>query len=133
MKQTLSSFFPLQEHASALRRSWEGDNCRDEGSCRWALSRTPSAPCMRAHVSSDHSHLLLWRLIFGLSSPGSTAFVQFSRGRSDRLGNELLVIERVAAGLAERIDLTLLVVVDFVDRRFQGNRLDSRLVGIVGC
>jgi hypothetical protein len=99
-KQALSSFFPLQkEHASALRRSWEGDNCRDEGSCRWALSRTPSAPCMRARVSSDHSHLLLWRLIFGLSRPGSTAFVPFSRGRSDRLGNELLVNARVAACL----------------------------------
>ena len=84
-------------------------------------------------MSSDHSHLLLWRLIFGLSSPGSTAFVPFSRGRSDRLGNELLVIARVAACLAERIDLTLLVVVDFVDRRLQGNRLDSRLVGIAGC
>jgi hypothetical protein len=58
--QALSSFFPLKkEPASALRRSWEGDNCRDECSCNWALSRTPSAPCMRARVSSDHSHLLL--------------------------------------------------------------------------
>ena len=132
--QVLSSFFPMKkEHASALRRSWEDDNCRDECSCRWALSRTPSAPCMRARVSSDHSHLLLWRLIFGLSSPGSTAFASFSRGLIDRLGNELLGIALVAACFAERIDLTLVDVVDFVDRRLQGNRLDSRLVGVAGC
>ena len=54
--QARSSFFPLKkEHASALRRSWEGDNCLDECSYRWALSHTPSAPCMRPRVSSDHS------------------------------------------------------------------------------
>ena len=130
--QALSSFFPLKkEHASALRRSWEGDNCRDESSCNWALSRTPSAPCMRARVSSDHSHLQLWLLLFWLSSPGSTAFAPFSRGLSDRLGNELLGIALVAACFAERIDLKLVVVVDF--RRLQGNRLDNRLVRVAGC
>ena len=132
--QALISFFPLKkEHASVLRRSWEDDNCRDGGSYRWALSRTPSAPCMRVRVSSDHSHLLMWRLIFGLNSPGSTDFAPFSRGRNDRLGNEVLVITLVAACFTERIDLTLVVVVDFVDRRLQGNRLDGRLVGVAGC
>ena len=86
-----------------------------------------------ARVSSDHSHLLLCRLLFGLSRPGSTAFTPFSRGRNDRLGNELLGIALVAACFAERIDLTLVDVVDFVDRRIQGNSLDSRLVGVAGC
>jgi hypothetical protein len=72
-------------------------------------------------------------LLFGLSSPGSTVFSSFSRGRSDRLGNELLGIALVASCFAERTDLTLVVVVDSVDRRLRGNRLDSRLVGVAGC
>jgi hypothetical protein len=132
--QALRSFFPMKkEHVSTLRRSWEGDNCPDECSCRWALSRTTSAPCMRARVSRDHNHLLLRRLLFGLSSPGSTAFASFSRGRSDRLRNELLGIALVSVCFSERIDLTLVDVVDFVDRRFQVNRFDSRLVGVAGC
>jgi hypothetical protein len=129
--QTLSSFCPLKkEHASALRRSWEDDNCPDGGSCRWVLSRTTSAPCMRPRVSSDHSHLLVRRLLFWIDIPGSTAFAPFSRRRRDRLGNELLGIALVAACFAERIDLTLVVVVDSVYRRLQGNRLDSRFVGV---
>ena len=131
--QDLSSFFPLKkEHTSVLRRSCETDNCRDGGSCRWTLSRTTSAPCMRARVSSDHNHLLLRRLLFGLRSPGNNTFVSFSRGLSDRLGNELLGIALVPDCFTERIDLTLVVVVDSVDRRLQGNRLDSRLVGVAG-
>jgi GTP-sensing pleiotropic transcriptional regulator CodY len=56
-----------------------------------------------------------------------------SLGRSDRLGNELTGIALVASCFAERIDLTLVVVVDSVVRRLEGNRLDSRLVGVAGC
>jgi len=66
--QALSSFFPLKEHASALRRSWEGDNCRDGGSCRWAMSRTTSAPCMRARVSNDTAICCCGACFLGLAA-----------------------------------------------------------------
>ena len=72
-RQVLRSFFPLKkEPLSALRRSWDCDNCRDGGSCGWAMP-TISADCtLGTRGSRGHSHLLLWNVFFGLGGPDSS-------------------------------------------------------------
>ena len=85
-------------------RSWEGDNCRDGGSCGWALPTTTSAPCLRARGSSGH-HLLRRLLPSGFGSPDSAACAPVGFDLDEGLGDELASIAFVVSQFAVSIDL----------------------------
>ena len=78
-------------------------------SCGWARPTTPTSGAWR---SSGRSHLLLRRLLFLLSGPGSTSVAPVGLGRGRRLRNELPAVALVDACLAVSIDLALVVIVD---------------------